>query len=262
MTNEQFKRSDFLAAAKDLINTMGLKDDKGKPLPIDAKSNVAQLTKFILSATEEIDPGSDEFTPETLAILAHVGYTGFGPAEETETDIEPKAALPEKKAESKPKEDLAEDADWKEPEPAEPLTLQQQVAAAKRLADLKDLVTGNLEFKKLVPKLKSYMGLGGPRELKKDMQKIVGVPEVAVKATGTGVGRKKGTSEEVQARRQATEAMVAAGKFTARQIAEKISADFDMKMSSIITDLADGKNPKYNKFTNLIKTNEGGLLSF
>lgn len=51
MADEQFKRSDFLAAARDLINTMGLKDDKGTPLPIDAKSNVAQLTKFILSST-------------------------------------------------------------------------------------------------------------------------------------------------------------------------------------------------------------------
>ena len=188
MADEQFKRSDFLAAARDLINTMGLKDDKGTPLPIDAKSNVAQLTKFILSATEEIDPSSDEFTPETLAILTHIGYTGFGPAEEvvseTETDIEPKAEVPdvpEKKPGPKPADDLAEDDDWVEPEPAEPLTLQQQVAVAKRLADLKDLVTGNLEFKKLVPKLKSYMGMQAPRMLKAEMQKIVGVPEVPVK---------------------------------------------------------------------------------
>jgi hypothetical protein len=171
---------------------MGLKDDKGKPLPIDAKSNVAALTKFILSATEEIDPGSDEFAPETLAILSHVGYTGFDSGEELipEEIVKPPAAPVMK---SKPADDLAEDGDWKEPEPTEPLTLQQQVAAAKRLADLKDLVTGNLEFKKLVPKLKSYMGLAGPRMLKAEMQKIVGAPEVAMKPVKEKkTGEKKG----------------------------------------------------------------------
>ena len=194
----EFKRSDFLAAAKDLINTMGLKDDKGKPLPIDMKSNVAQLTKFILSAAEEIDPASDEFPPETLAVLAHVGYAGFAP-EAVDEDVEVVVEKPAAKKEEKkaaPADDLAEDGDWQEPEPAEPLSLVEQVAAAKRLADLKDLVTGNLEFKKLVPKLKSFMGLAGPRMLKAEMQKIVGVPEASAPPKTDKKAGKAGKSGE------------------------------------------------------------------
>jgi hypothetical protein len=189
MAQAELKRSDYLAAAKDLVTSMGLMDDAGKPIAIDGKSNVAQLQEFILSAAENIDPESDEFKPSTLEVLKKVGYTGFGAApddtEEVEVVVkeEEKAPAPKKEEKKKaaPADDLAEDDDWQEPEPVEPLTLQEQVATAKRLADLKDLCTGNAEFKKLVPKLKSFQGLSGPRLLKEEMQKIVGVPEAPAK---------------------------------------------------------------------------------
>ena len=191
----EFKRSDFVAAAKDLINVMGLADDKGKAFVVDGKANAAALTETLKEYADMIDPETDtadDFAEGTLAILAHIGYTGFDKADEAAEETEEEEIIPEetvapaatpvkKKAAAAPKADDDLSDDWEEPVPAEPLTLVEQVAQAKRLADLKDLVTGNLEFKKLVPKLKSYMGLAAPRMLKEEMQKIIGKPEVTEK---------------------------------------------------------------------------------
>ena len=54
-------------------------------------------------------------------------------------------------------------------------SVAELVTDTKKLADLKDIVTNNKEFKKLVKKLDDFTGIQGPRQLKKEMFKILGV---------------------------------------------------------------------------------------
>lgn len=249
----ELKRSDYLAAAKDLINVMGLKDDDGKPLTIGAKSGADELKKFILECTAEIDPETDEFEDATLTVLSALGYKGFD-TEEEETPEAEETPTPAKKVELPVKQE----DDWVEPEPR---TLRARVATTFKLAELKDLVTDNPEFKKLVPKLASFTGLNGPRELKAAMQAIVGTPTVTTPEKPKGV-RGFQRSPEATKRKEAIEAMITAGTFTAKQITEKIAEQFSVAPSSIQTMLSDGKNPKYNKFSQLVKKDANGILSF
>jgi hypothetical protein len=53
------------------------------------------------------------------------------------------------------------------------------------------------------------------------------------------------------------------GKFTKSELAEKLQREFsDVKLSTLVTMLVDGKNPKYNKFDNLIIEDEEKIMSF
>lgn len=239
---KELKRSDYLAAVKDLISVMGLQDDNGEPLTIGAKSGVDELKTFITDCMDQIDPETDEFADSTVAILKSLGYKGFPSGE-------PVTSIPESPSEeviSTPEED----DDWEE----NPQTvLKAKLLAATKLAELKALVIENPEFKKLVKGLDKYQGLAGPRELKAEMQKIVGIPDQAVTAPKQSK-TKSAAAEDVTKRRQEMEKMIETGKYTARQIAEKISADFERNLNSTLTELADGKNPKYNKFSRLVKS--------
>lgn len=236
---KELKRSDYLAAVKDLISVMGLQDDNGQPLTIGAKSNADELKTFITDCMGQIDPETDEFANGTVTILESLGYKGFSGEEEKETEETP----------TKEKEE----DDWKEPESKGEELLQARVATAKKLSELKALVLENPEFKKLVKGIDKYQGLAGPRELKAEMQKIIGIPDQTV-AAPKQTKTKAGASADVVRRRQAIEAMIETGKYTARQIAEKISADFERSLNSVLTELADGKNPKYNRFSKLVQS--------
>lgn len=68
---------------------------------------------------------------------------------------------------------------------------------------------------------------------------------------------------EITKRNKFIESLIAKGKFTQVEIVEKTLEKFpDHKKGGIATSISDGKNPKYNKFSKLVKTGKDKLLSF
>lgn len=196
----EFKRSDYVAAAKDLINVMGLSDDEGKKLTVDGKANVATLLDLIKNMAGQIDPETDakeDFAEGTLAILEQIGFNGFEAPK-----VDGKAI-----ANTATTED---DDDWeerpgveKELEPAKAnADLSKEdfaiiLAGNVKLKDLKDMVNENDLFKKLRKTVDNYQGLQGPKLLKAEMIKVAGItlaePVKKEKATKTG---HQGTAEK------------------------------------------------------------------
>ena len=56
--------------------------------------------------------------------------------------------------------------------------------------------------------------------------------------------------------------LIAKGKFTQKELIEKVSEKIGMKETSTQTLLTDARNPKYNKFEKLVVKNDSGILSF
>lgn len=244
----KFKRSEYLAATTDLISVMGLKGDKGEPLTIGPKSAVEELEQFITDCFKEIDPSADDFAVSTLQVLKSLGYTGFDAPAETTTLTEPGPVVPEEK-------------EWVEKDIKEILCLQ--IANVRKMVELKEYVTKHADiFAPLVARLDEFQGLDGTRELKTEMQKLVGTPETQMKqptkAPG-GTSHTRVSSDEVRSRREAIEKLIEENRWKSKEIAEKIATQFSKNVNAILTELSDGKNPKYNKFSRVIQSTNGIL---
>ena len=64
-------------------------------------------------------------------------------------------------------------------------------------------------------------------------------------------------------RRAFMEELISKGEFTKKEIIDKTLVKFSsISQSSVATELSDGKNPKYNKFAQLLVIDEDGIVSF
>lgn len=163
---KEFKRSEYLAAVKDLIGTMGLQDDNGQPLTIGAKSNADELKKFITDCMDQIDPETDKFDDATVAILESLGYKGF--SGEVDVKVEEPATKPGASD---------DDDDWKEDAGK---VLEAKIMSAKKLAELRQIINEESIFEDLVDRLGDveFGGMQGPKNLKAEMLKMLNLPTV------------------------------------------------------------------------------------
>ena len=79
------------------------------------------------------------------------------------------------------------------------------------------------------------------------------------KAPAKAPGKKPSVIPETMA---FLEPLIAKGKFTQKELVEKVSEKVGITTSYAQTFLTDSRNPKYNKFDKLVVKNEQGILSF
>jgi hypothetical protein len=150
-------------------------------------------------------------------------------------------------------------------------TLVENFKAAKKLAELKEML-GEWEcFEKLDQN--SYTGLSGYRKLRADM--LTCMPEElqqqfqsssnegSTEGTSPKPKRKRASAEEIQERNSFIEGLIVVGKYTKKEILEKVLEKFEgINKSTIQTLLSDSKNPKYNKLVKLTVEDENKIMSF
>ena len=129
----------------------------------------------------------------------------------------------------------------------------------------KDLISAGNELQKddeISDKSKEVLTLLG---VKLPFEKEKEEEEKEEKASSSGKGRKIGVANpEIGKRNKLIESLIAKGKFTQKEIVEKVLEKFpDHSPGGIATMISDGKNPKYNKFSNIVKANpDSKILSF
>lgn len=191
MAENVLKRSRLKAAAKELNKKVGpgLSDDEEpyegmtvSGIDLDAKS--AALKKIITEVGKNlVNPDEDDLSDETWEVLEALGACERPKeeaTEEEETDNDEEDVEEEEETDDDEEEATEEEEEEEQPE----ASLAEIVEGTKKLADLKELVEEHGEFKKLRKKLKNYTGLQGPKQLKADMFKALGV-EAPAKSTST-----------------------------------------------------------------------------
>jgi hypothetical protein len=147
-------------------------------------------------------------------------------------------------------------------------TLIENFEAAKKLVELKELAQEWECFAKL--DLDSYKGLQGHRLLRADMLECMPdeirkqmQPSKTLEETDAKPKRKRASAEEIQERNSFIEGLIVVGKYTKKEILEKVLEKFEgINKSTIQTLLSDSKNPKYNKLVKLTVEDENKIMSF
>jgi hypothetical protein len=266
MSEKVLKRSRLKEAAKELNKKVkpglddgeeayeGMNDDG---IDLDAKSTA--LKKVIKAVGEGLVTEEDDLSDETWEVLEALGACER-PKEE---------AVAENEEEDEEEEETTETEDEEEEEAAEEeeaeASLAETVEATKKLADLKELVEEHDEFKKLRKKLKNYSGLQGPKQLKADMFKALGVeaPAKQEKASKSTKSQKSAKSGVMAERIAFFTPLIEKGKYTKKELIKKAQTKFpDATVAALQTILTDAKNPKYNKFDRLVIQNEDKTFQF
>jgi hypothetical protein len=170
--------------ATEMNEVMGFEEDES--LDPDA-DNLEDEIKALL---DQVYPEDQEvFSAESWEKLKELGC----PAANADTEDETMPDGPDATAisdESDSDEDTSDTGDDDEDTgDDDEEDLQAQVASTRKLDGLKALVESYMEFKKLRKALDQYTGLDGARNLKAEMQEIVGKPE---KPTPTKRGSSRG----------------------------------------------------------------------
>lgn len=265
------KRSDLQQVAEELNNELGLDP------AINTKSKVKDLKAKIIEAGGMVNQNEDDLPKQVWDTLERLGVIDRSQqeepeeeseqAEETSETVESSQEPVEEQAQTEEQEEQPETSETtvertQEPEPKEELSLVDQVQKARKLDDLRALCESNDEFQSLQDKLDDYKGLEGTRQLKADMYKALGVepPKPASSSSGTSGRSKKVDATE---RRAFMGELISEGKYTKAQIIEKTMEKFpNISKGSVTTEISDGKNPKYNKFNNLLVIDDKGIVSF
>lgn len=234
---EELKRSELVAAAKELNELLGLDP------AIDVKAKPAELKEKLLDAAGLLEEG-DEVTKTTTAVLKALKPQG--------EDVQAEAAKAEAEAEGPAKGAGA---------PA--IDLLALVRGTKKLVELKAIILEYDVFKKLRKGLDAYQGMRGPQELKPLMLKLLGGMKTPEPEPEAPAPKKRAASGSGIARRDYIGKLIGAGKYTRKQIIEKTLEAFpEIKPSTVATALADGKNEKYNSFPRIVKEDAKGIISF
>jgi len=249
------KRSELIKAAKELNEELGLKP------PIDVKVEKEKeiegmkfpfneyLEQMIPQAFSMFDPEMDKLSEETIATS--------------------KALLPESMETEKPTTNPTSDENAASeaskpvgiPEGAEEvIDMTDLLAKTKKLADLKALVGVCDVFEPLRDKLDDFAGLSGPRELRPEMEKCLGITPVK-NITPKEAGKKR--TGAISERVAFYTTLIEKGGFTKKELVEKAEKEFpDATKAALQTIISDGKNPKYNKFAKLLVEDENKVFSF
>jgi hypothetical protein len=155
MKKEDVTKTELKKAAKELNGQLGLEP----PILLDVK--VKALEKKVIEAAALIDPEEDEFSDGVWDILEALECAAR-PGSEDDGDAEPEDG----DAAGEVLDVESEDADAAVEEAVED-TLVEDFKAAKKLADLKTMVSEWECFSKL--DLDAYKGLQAPRQLRADM---------------------------------------------------------------------------------------------
>ena len=219
------KKTELIKAAKELNKELGL-DPEIEVKKVETDYLIGKLKEAAGMAVKEEDDLSDE----TWAVLEAM------------------------------KEDPPEDADGEaDKEKGTAKDLPAILAETKKLADLKALVEDNDEFKTLRKGLDKYKGLQGPRELRPVMEECLGIKPDGKKTAEKSAGKKNVTVDRIAF----LAPLIEKGKFTKKQLMEKAQKKFPQATDGALqTLLSDGKNPKYNKFADLIVQDDDKCLSF
>ena len=180
LTMVKMKRSDLVTLAK------ALNREIDPDPPIDVKVGADELLGLVNKAIKLIDPEQDDFDAAEQKLI-----DSLVPDEEEEET--PNTEEADEKEETEEGEVEAADTEEEFEE-----SLETIVTATSKLADLKELVNGRDEFKKLRKKLDTFKGLNGPKELKAAMLKELGIkpekpaaPEKKKAAAPATSGKKK-----------------------------------------------------------------------
>jgi hypothetical protein len=131
------------AAAKELQSVLIMDP------PIDSKAKIPVLTEQMKEAIEEIKPG-DEFSEETQAVIDELS----GKAGADDDDEEEEAPVAKKKVAKKvaPVEEVDDEPEDDEEE----ASLEDQIDACQKVAELTPIVKANAVFKSLLKKLPTF----------------------------------------------------------------------------------------------------------
>jgi hypothetical protein len=237
---EKVKRSALIKAAKELNEELGLKppidvkvkkekEIEGKKFPFNE-----YLEQMVPQAFSMFDPEMDQLSNETIATCKALQ------PEKEETETSKPAGIPEG----------AEEV----------IDLTDLLTKTKKLADLKTLVGEYDVFEPLRDKLDDFAGLSGPRELRPEMEKCLGITPVK-NITPKEAGKKR--TGAISERVAFYTTLIEKGGFTKKELVEKAEKEFpDATKAALQTVISDGKNPKYNKFAKLLVEDENKVFSF
>ena len=248
--------------AKEMNDVMGLKPAiKTVAIKEDA------LLDLIKKAAINIEPETDidEFSEEAVETLKEMA---LWPDEDPE---------PEEDPDKEPEEDPEED---------ENAAMIETIKACNDIKDLKIMVKSHDAFSRMRKRattmfdrneLKTQMLLAlgcedfsadseEEKEEKKPVSKKDKAPALVAKAEKkTEKKEEKSAGKKPSLTPVAIEfltPLIAKGKFTQKELIEKVSEKIGMKETSTQTLLTDARNPKYNKFEKLVVKNDSGILSF
>lgn len=171
--------------------------------------------------------------------------------------------LPEETEEAEPEEPSVEEVKKAEEVSDDEIDLSGEIIDAERRKDLVTIAKNNDEFKDHRGELSKYQSAKELREFMLDVldgkakKKIEsGKPVKVEKEKGRG---KSPNNEKVEF----FTPLIKEGKYTKEQLIQKGMKQFPhLTKSTIQTFLTDAKNPKYNKFENLIIQDSEDIISF
>lgn len=276
-----------IKAAKELNKKLGLEP----AIPTKDVSD-EELIAQLRTASELIEP-ADNITKKTSKVLDDL------PADPAEAEAEDEELDDDEFFEDDEfEEEDAEEEDAEEEEivdgSGEPIPLDElrdEVKSTKKRADLIEIVKTDELFESLVKKINKYRTAKALRstmvkmidaeievfeEAEDDEPKEAAKSKAAKKETKKSKPKKAKEAKETKSpkkdkkakkassgsSREFIEKLIAEGEFTRDEIIEKTSEKFDVKTSTIRTHITDGKNPKYNKFSQLVQESDEGILSF
>ena len=239
---------DLIKVANELQKVMDF--EEGGP-PVDGTEK--ELNKWVEEAVDEIDYEIDKFTDDTTRILIDM-QLWRGPA------------LDEDEDEDDPEVEVVEEVEEVED------NLVDQIKAAGQMKDLKIICKDLDEFKPIRGYLTKYKTVKELREAmlemledeKEEAPKAIPKEEKVVagnKAAAKSVAVKKGSAGAEKVAFFAP--LIGKGKYTKAELVEKGIEKFPhLTASTLQTFLTDAKNPKYNKFDEVVVQDEKGVLSF
>jgi hypothetical protein len=168
------KRKQLEQAAQELNSFLEL-----DPI-IDVKIPSSELEVKVIEAANLLEPGEEELS---LSLNPNLSSEDLRDREKTITEIQ--ATLKElgiplfantskKPTQPKQEEETITEMETENAAVTEKYDVLEMVQSAKKLADLKVIVNEEEIFAPLREHLDDYQGLAGPRELKKEMLKLVG----------------------------------------------------------------------------------------
>ena len=225
------KRADLVSCAEELNKEMGLTDP-----PIDVKAKVKDLKTKIAEAAELIDSNEDDFSEQTWSTLEELGVASRPAQEHDANEIRKQ----EEQNESEEPEPEKQEQESEGNEESEEEDLLAKVRKTSKLQDLKIIVKEDDTFKKLRENLDDYQGLHGPKQLKTEMFKILGVdPEQEKKQDKQSKSKRQQKTEKTK--KQVVTDMVSKKKgATLEEIAQAITdegIDPDVQKNKRVTRL-------------------------
>jgi len=290
------KNSELVKCAKDL-NDLLFEDGSDDPQAIDLKADGEEIKEKIIEACECLSLEEDDdknitdkargvieelaedepdlFSKKAVKVLKDVLDITVGEDEPPAKKSEERPARSKRKPEPEPEEEEPEEV-------VEDDDLVDQIKAAKKLDQLKDIAEDNKEFKSLLPDLDDYKGLNGVKDLRADMLDLLEEEDEPAPKKSKAKVKDEEPEEEEKPKRRSSEKktsskkrgsltadriefltpLIESGKYTKSELIEKALKKEPDGKSGIATLLSDAKNPKYNKFPHLVVQDAEGVMTF